>query len=1193
MPSRKNWGWFPKNPTPQARPGSYRRTYGTTWWGKQFLASLERADYSGRLGRGKTYANKGLVEELVQSGPGELTATVQGSNPTPYRITINWTSWTPAQRETILGEIRGNPALIGQLLTGTLPAELDEVVRTHGLAVFPQSFRELNASCSCPDWAVPCKHIAALLYVLTGAIDADPFELLRMRGLDLRAALTEVAEETLVEAPLQLADLLQPVVGLPPFHWDEALAQSLDFGTLADQGWEAVRRLPATPAFDADGKLLPFVDTLYTAAARHASKLWRDDAEPPPVGTLLPAGAQLELHLDANLHFQSLAAFDEADQPVLELTTEGQFLDWLQQLERLERHLLTAEARSLLFAFQLARTQVQRKSYVPKLLAAGSNEFLLQYVPATHTEALRETLTTFERLTAPTLLYYVDEEADFLEFRPERKGEQLLSVLIGCVVRQATQYQVEHTPCRKLFLLQGRQRFTLVGTEGFGEALHRWLGMLHLGEQRFGPVVRVEEVDEELTVDVLITDREDANRPPPVALLAWLESADRGDRLRLIRTLAFLATHFPQLTDYLARQGATPMRFSVADFTPVLTSVLPSMDALGIRVLLPAALRKLLRPALGLQAGTKPGTEVFELSGIISLDSILQFSWQTALGDEPVSEAEFRQLLETSSGLVKFKESYVMLDRAAVAQLLKNLDAGPPALQAHERLEALFTEEYEGAPVRLGPELQGFIAGLRNGPAPATPPSLNATLRPYQQRGYAWLHLNAKLGFGSVLADDMGLGKTLQVITLLLKYAEEGLLDAEKALVIVPTSLLGNWQREIERFAPSLRAIIYHGSQRALPAAADYHVLLTTYGVVRTEETKLAKLPWRVVAIDEAQNIKNPQAKQTRAVKKIAAPVRIALSGTPVENRLLDYWSLLDFTLPKFLGSRKHFNDHYGRPIQGEHDQRAAARFRRLTAPFVLRRLKTDKTIISDLPDKVVQTEYCSLTPEQTALYQSILEENMRRVEQAGEGIGRQGLILKLITALKQCCNHPAQFLKQDAATFAQSGKGQLLHERLTSILENGDKAIIFTQYRQMGELLQGMIRDSFGLDTPFLHGGSSTKQRDAMVERFQTDGDCPLLLISIKAGGTGLNLTAANHVIHYDLWWNPAVEAQATDRAYRIGQERTVFVHRLVTERTFEEKIDQLIQGKRELADLSVTAGEKSLGKMSNREIGELMRLG
>ena len=363
---------------------------------------------------------------------------------------------------------------------------------------------------------------------------------------------------------------------------------------------------------------------------------------------------------------------------------------------------------------------------------------------------------------------------------------------------------------------------------------------------------------------------------------------------------------------------------------------------------------------------------------------------------------------------------------AEVAKLLQQLNDGPPELKQHERLHAVFTEEHGGLPVRLSSKLRKRIKALRAGKPTPVPAGIKATLRPYQQVGFDWLYANGQLGLGSVLADDMGLGKTLQVITLLEKYREDGALTQDKALVVVPTSLLGNWRREIERFAPELRPSTYHGPGRTMPETTDFDVLLTTYGVLRSEEKTFTGSGWKVMVIDESQAIKNPSAKQTKAVKKVKAPIRIAMSGTPVENKLLDYWSLLDYTLPKFLGSKAYFKKTYARPIQGERDQAVANRFRRLTAPFVMRRLKTDKSIISDLPDKVVQTETCALTAEQTAVYQSILDEYMRLVAES-EGLDRQGLELTLITALKQCCNHPVQFLKQGVPTFAASGKAGLL----------------------------------------------------------------------------------------------------------------------------------------------------------------------
>ena len=476
------------------------------------------------------------------------------------------------------------------------------------------------------------------------------------------------------------------------------------------------------------------------------------------------------------------------------------------------------------------------------------------------------------------------------------------------------------------------------------------------------------------------------------------------------------------------------------------------------------------------------------------------------------------------------------------------------------------------------------------------PGALLATLRPYQQRGYAWLYRNARLGLGSVIADDMGLGKTLQVIATLQKLKEDGDLDRGKALVVVPTSLLTNWQKEIARFAPSLSVAVFHGIRRELAQHAAENrpdVLLTTYGVARSEAAALKTLSWRVVVVDEAQNIKNPATAQTKAVKAIPATAFIAMSGTPVENRLSEYWSIMDFANRGFLGKLPQFTREYTIPIQTHHDQQAVQRFKRVTAPFLLRRLKSDRSIISDLPDKIEQDQYCALSKAQSALYESVVQEGLRVISGESDTFKRQGLVLQMILALKQICNHPAHYLKQGQADAALSGKTGRFLELVEDIHASHGKVLVFTQFREMGELLRGWLRDRYGRDPLFLHGGLTRAKRDAMVERFQNDRTERVFLLSLKAGGTGLNLTAASSVIHYDLWWNPAVEAQATDRAYRIGQRQNVQVHRLITRATFEERINDMIRAKRELAELTVGVGEQWIGNLDGRELEDLFTLG
>lgn len=1191
---RYGWGWE-KRPAPKAKEGSYRRNYGTSWWGKEFLAALSKMDQSGRLTRGKTYANKGLVENLNIKNNGKISATVQGSFPQPYKINIDWQPLTTTQQEEIVAHISGNPAALGRLLAGELPASLAEELASANIQLFPTNWKELRSECSCPDWATPCKHEAAVFYVMAGEIDTDPFRIFSLRGMDLKGTLQKqfagIAAAEGVEIA-QLPDLVQELEAPLDFSWETSIYEQLDFAALPELGERLIGLLPAKPAFDSGGDFKAYLGKIYAATKRYATRLGKVDAE-PLTAEIVRNCAQADFRVNADLEFVSLTLFTANEDVLLDITKKDKLVDWFSSLQVTEQNLLCDDLLSLLVQFQFARQLAVRGAFVPQLLADGE-AYLVRYLPAPTEPVVHDTAGLVYALTSPTLLYLEETGRELLEFVPTAAAQEVTSALLGILISLGSAYTAEEVPARRLFDLRGREQFDLLGTEKFPQAIQRWLNRLFLTENRYLPIFRVIETSGGLEVDILVEDTGSETYQPPAPLAKWMQQdMETLDGYALLRNLSQLVDHFPALNDYLTDKARSPLQFSVTEFTPMLVSILPIMETFGLVVLLPKSLKKLLRPALGLSIDSLAGKDIFELSGIISLDSILKFSWQAALGDQFISEEEFRELAQHNSGLVRLKEGYAFVDKEEIAKLIAKLDAGTPVLNTTQRMEALFAETYEGGPVKFSASVRRQLDLWRNGKPPALPAGLQATLRPYQQRGFEWLYSNARFGFGSIIADDMGLGKTLQVITTLLKLKEDGKLAQEAGLVVVPTSLLGNWQREIEKFAPSLSFGIYHGSARKMPDTKKTDVVITTYGVARSDEKKIAALNWAAVVIDESQNIKNPSALQTKAIKKIKAPIRIAMSGTPVENRLLDYWSVLDFTLPKYLGSQKYFKETYGRPIQGERDQAVADRFRSLIAPFVMRRLKSDKRIISDLPDKVTQDEFCSMVPAQVALYKSVVEENMKMVSEATENINRQGLILKLITALKQVCNHPVQFLKKGPEAFAASGKAELFRDRLEGILEAGDKVLVFTQYREMGELLVKLVREEFSLEVPFLHGGCSPKQRNEMVDRFQNDRQCPVLLLSIKAGGTGLNLTAANHVIHYDLWWNPAVEAQATDRAYRIGQDRTVFVHRLITKSSFEEKIDLLIKSKQDLADLSVGTGESWIGKMTDAELKKLVKLG
>ncbi|MBL8114055.1 MAG: DEAD/DEAH box helicase, partial [Acidobacteria bacterium] len=505
-----------------------------------------------------------------------------------------------------------------------------------------------------------------------------------------------------------------------------------------------------------------------------------------------------------------------------------------------------------------------------------------------------------------------------------------------------------------------------------------------------------------------------------------------------------------------------------------------------------------------------------------------------------------------------------------------------------------------GVPVEVRGALVNLLAALRDvgEDAPELRPikGLVAELRPYQEKGVSWLRSRAAVGAGACLADDMGLGKTLQLIAFLLARREEKPKDTRPILVVAPTSVLGNWEREINRFAPSLTVLHHYGPSRATKATALQRqsrvVFITSYGVLRRDADLLSDVDFSTVILDEAQNIKNPGSASARAARALTATHRFALTGTPVENRLTELWSILEFAMPGLLGSLQSFRRDIAGPVERRSDPMATERLRRLIGPFLLRRLKSDPLVIKDLPPKNEMTVLCSLTKEQATLYAAVVREELSRVEEA-EGLARRGRILALLTALKQVCNHPVQYMRDAGPLIRRSGKLTRLLEMLEEALAEGDKVLVFTQYREMGDLLSDAIEGMLGVDTMFLHGGTPRRERERMVKTFQEDADAPkVFLLSLKAGGTGLNLTAACRVFHFDRWWNPAVEDQATDRAYRIGQTRTVQVHKLVCQGTLEEKIDALLVQKRGLADRVVGGGEEWLTELSNSELAELVSL-
>ncbi len=648
-----------------------------------------------------------------------------------------------------------------------------------------------------------------------------------------------------------------------------------------------------------------------------------------------------------------------------------------------------------------------------------------------------------------------------------------------------------------------------------------------------------------------------------------------------------------------------PLRWLPGDAYQFLTDV-PKLEAAGIIVRAPSTWQagRPARPLVKASVGARPPS-------LLGKEALLDFSMEVTLEGERLSAGEIKALLSAGNGLQLIRGRWVEVDGKKLGRMLERFQAIEQAAAEHglpfaEAMRLVAGASLEGAgdaaaadwsQLVAGPWLTETLQGLRQpeGLAQVSPgPELKATLRPYQQAGLRWLYLLTRLGLGACLADDMGLGKTIQVLSLLLVLKREHE-ESRPSLLVAPASLLANWAAEAERFAPGLRLLIAHPSEvpaaqlRALQASqlSGVDLVITSYGSL-LRLPALEGMQWRVAVLDEAQAIKNPGAKQTRQVKKLNARSRIALTGTPVENRLSDLWSIFDFTHPGLLGTEKVFASFAKRLANAEH----FGPLRALVRPYILRRLKTDKRVIADLPDKTELKAWCHLSPVQAALYQRAVKELAAALEDA-EGIGRKGVVLSFLMRFKQICNHPSQWLGDGAWSAQDSGKFARLHELAEVIAAKQEKVLVFTQFRETTEPLAAFLGTIFGREGLLLHGGTPVAKRRELVKRFQEDELTPFFVLSLKAGGAGLNLTAASHVIHFDRWWNPAVENQATDRAFRIGQQRNVLVHKFVCRGTIEDRIDQLIESKQQLVkDVLEGGAELLLTELSNRELLDLVKL-
>lgn len=1171
--------------------------FGQTWWGEQFLNALKDIDYSNRLPRGRSYARDGSVVE-IKTADNRIDAKVRGSRRTPYRVQISLPLFNDAEKARLMQAITDNPLVLSHLLSRELPDELNVLAQAHKMAVFPKKWSDFDMECSCPDWAVPCKHLAAVIYMLSAEIDRDPFLVFRLHGLDILKELGKAGMTLNEEMRIPVFEQLlldQPVVET---SGEETMVEDAHFNLskLTPQTDKLLSLLEAKPVFY--GKAFgPLLLKNYKAVSRYSKELLNREVVEFEPG-MFESMEEVALLLDAESFFHRVIFRSDKGDLVLEASDDGMdsLINFLMRLPKKYEQRLSAGLRSLYRAWHFSLKLAECGAYIPQLLELNNKYYVIRWIPAVINEEVDALLTMLEHGLPPDLVQVQSDAKRNQYLHPHDQAMALVSLFLTHFMKEVsptsrTSYPNTETKIEQLFFLNHRLRFSQLRENQLAEAIHQYLQRFYLGDKTYVPLIKIEDDAEAGTFDLQlwVENRKEALQEL-LPLHRFIEDEVYGKfKASLFQSLASLSRDFPAIKPLISSSGAERLTFDAEGFAGVLIAVLPLLKLLGIRILLPNSLKSLARPKASLKMDSRGADATGK--GYLNLNELLQFEWQIAIGDKTIPISEFRQLVRNVSGVVNIKGQYVLIDQKEIQMLLNNLDEGKE-LSHVDMLQSALSEEYQEAKITLSPAARKIIKELLQSEQLALPMNLKATLRPYQERGYQWLYNNSKVGFGSIIADDMGLGKTLQVISLLLRLKQEGRFIKRKALIVVPTTLITNWQKEIERFAPELPVHIYHGSGRAF-STDGCDLVITSYGLLRSDAALFQKVKWEVLVIDEAQNIKNPGTAQTKAVKKLHARVKIAMSGTPVENRLSEYWSLFDFANNGYLGSAKYFNKVFAAPIENENNAEQLERFKKITSPFILRRLKTDKSIINDLPEKMERDCFVQLTKEQTALYQEVVNTMLDALNNTEQhSIERKGLVFKMMTALKQICNHPSQFLKKEDDRVALSGKTEMLLELLSSIYENDEKVLIFTQYKEMGEILARIVEAAFDTKPLFLHGGVARQKRDEMVEAFQNKKHVKIFILSIKAGGTGLNLTAANHVIHYDLWWNPAVEAQATDRAFRIGQQKNVLVHRFISKGTFEEKINQMLQDKKHLADLTVASGEKWMGDLSTRELQDLVHM-
>lgn len=1167
--------------------------FWNTWWGEQWLNALANTDYSNRLPRWKSYARNWYVE-YIEINKNKVSAKVAWSRRHPYNVDFSLKAFTKQEKQKIIDIITDSPVYLSSLLTRKLPTALFDEFNKYDIMLFPRSWKDIKADCSCPDWASCCKHIASVIFIIANEIDKNPFQVFELHDFDIFAELKKLwfiwdkEDKSMIK---NANDLFWKKKDIKKFKLNTKFIDDLDFSCIPILGESLIEILSPNPLFFLRKDFKEILQKAYRIYSKEASRyvLHENPEDEQKENTEIYNKVIIELNKDLSLK-QFLISSDLNQIKIINNNELFDIFNWISNIPAKKILFHNENIISLYYILSFSFKLVQEWAFIPQIVNTNW-AYKINWIPALINKEVEGLFNTMLKITSPWLIKIIDSKWKKVSenYFKDQKEELLaiISIFISWFINN-TEFGDRSIIDDEIFRMFFKWEYFKADqfeNKQLPHTIALWLNRFFITHKDNVPVIQVEDKKSIYEVWLLVENKKVIKAP--IALSKVLEDNKYKDiRIEILKDITLLAEHFPEMEKILASKWKDVLKYIPNEFTEVFFKYLPTLKLLNIPILLPKWLDELIRPKVSMKVEKWISMQT---KRFLSLTDLLEFDWQIALWDKIINSKEFFSLVKWNKGIIKIKDQYIYIDEKEIEKILNTLNKHEEPT-SHEKLQTILSWEYEDAKIHLSKEAEKIINDFLRIESIETPKTLNATLRDYQQRWFEWLYKNSKTWFWSLIADDMWLWKTIQVITLLLKLKHEGHFDEMPALIIVPTTLITNWSREIEKFWSNLNFSVFHWNQRRLDVE-NQDIVITTYGLVRSDINTFRMKKWACVILDEAQNIKNANTKQTKSIKALKSNIRIAMTWTPVENRLLEYWSIFDFLNKWYLKNPKAFKDDFAIPIEIERDKKKLELFKKITTPFILRRVKSDKSIIKDLPDKMEIDQYCNLNKDQAALYQNIMDITMKSIEKE-EWINRRWLVLKLITHLKQICNHPAHYLKKWNASIDLSWKTQLLFELLDTIYENEEKTIIFTQYTEMWELLKKMIEEKYNSLPNFLHWWISRKKRDEMVDEFQNKSYAKTMILSLKAWWTWLNLTSAQNVIHFDLWWNPAVEMQATDRAYRIWQTKNVMVHRLITKWTFEEKIDSMIKAKKELADLTVLSWEKWIWEMWNKELRDFFSL-